>query len=71
MAGWADGAPRGACRVMLSRRVSGIPGAEGAPFEVWVLGRWWVDVLVVWDGCDEGGARRRDCFQDVSGGWSG
>lgn len=28
-----DGGPRGAGAVMLSRSVSGIPGADGAPFD--------------------------------------
>lgn len=47
------------------RRVSGSPGAEGAPLEG--RGRemgicWRVVVLVVEEGQFEGGAMRRDCF---------
>lgn len=44
-------------RVILVRRVSGIPGAEGAPFESCV---WRVVVLVVELGLPDGGAMRRD-----------
>jgi hypothetical protein len=50
-------------RVILVRRVSGIPGAEGAPFESCV---WRVVVLVVELGLPDGGAMRRD-IMTVSG----
>lgn len=44
-------------RVILLRRVSGSPGAEGAPFEGL---DWRVVVLVVELGWPAGGAMRRD-----------
>lgn len=61
----AEGGPDGAWAVILVRRVSGRPGAEGAPLEG--CGRemgicWRVVVLVVEEGWFEGGAMRRDCF---------
>lgn len=48
---------------MLSRRVSGRPGAEGAPFdgcgsEIGIC--WRVLVLSVWEGWLDWGAMRRD-----------
>jgi hypothetical protein len=54
-----EGGPRGAWRVMLLRRVSGRPGAEGAPFETWDDGTREV-VFVVEVGWEAGGAIRRD-----------
>lgn len=73
MAGCVEGAPWGACWVMLSRRVSGRPGAEGAPFDGW--GREMgmrVVVLVVWVAGVVWGAMRRDwvCWLFVSVGCS-
>lgn len=44
----------------LERRVSWMPGADGAPWEVSLD----LEALVVLDvevGCEEGGAMRRDC----------
>jgi len=61
-----DEAVAEAGRVILLRRVSGRPGAEGAPFESCV---WRVVVLVVELGWPVGGAMRRDwellviCFE--------
>lgn len=61
----ADGGPQGAWAVILLRRVSGRPGAEGAPLEGRgrVMGICWrVLVLVVSVGLLAGGAMRRDLF---------
>ena len=61
----ADGGPQGAWAVILLRRVSGRPGAEGAPLEGRgrVMGICWrVVVLVVSVGLLAGGAMRRDLF---------
>lgn len=61
----ADGGPQGAWAVILLRRVSGRPGAEGAPLEGRgrVMGICWrVFVLVVSVGLLAGGAMRRDLF---------
>ena len=43
------------------RRVSERPGAEGAPRSV---------ALVVEDGCDAGGAMRRDCLRERRVRWA-
>lgn len=45
-----------------ARRVSWIPGADGAPFEVDDDGSEGLRVerLVVWDGCEAEGTMRRD-----------
>lgn len=64
----AEGGPWGAWAVNLVRRVSGRPGAEGAPFEG--RGRemgicWRVVVLEVWVGWFGWGAIRRDCLSFV------
>lgn len=65
MSALAEGGPDGAWAVILFRRVSGRPGAEGAPLEG--RGRlmgisWRVVVLVVDVGWLAGGAMRRDCI---------
>ena len=61
----AEGGPEGAGAVILLRRVSGRPGAEGAPLEG--RGRlmgisWRVEVFEVDVGWFAGGAMRRDCL---------
>jgi hypothetical protein len=58
------GLPRGAWRVMLLRRVSGRPGAEGAPLVGW--GAVMLEVkfrpvlLSVWEAWFDDGVKRRD-----------
>ena len=71
-----DGGPEGAGWVIFSRRVSGRPGAEGAPLDG--RGRqmgicWRVEVLVVEVGWLAGGAMRRDCVfvSVIEGDWIG